>query len=525
MSVGSQTRIALSEAHFMELIALLDLPVETAAVLAATIVPATPVGTGPIPTADHGTSYPSEVHTSGSVTLLAQTLTLVPEGAYLNRSGFGLSIASHGWVPAFRAAIKNSQVPVFVHTHPGGIAFFSDYDDKVDAELAAAARDLGAPAYASMVVAGRSEGSAVTARLQTFDPNPPISVSTASTIQLRPVDAVRVSGSKLRLMLPPVSERDDGGVGGGQEQRAEVAGHCKRQDSGDVFDRQMRMLGADGQRTLAQINVAIVGAGGTGSAVAVQLGRIGVGSICLVDDDRVTPATPTRGHGMRIADVDRSKVSVLAEHLRDIGLGTHIREINASLHSPEALRAIQHSDVVFSCVDGHGARLILNRFAYAQLAVVIDLAVLVTMTGSGAEVDERVTWLGPGTACLLCRGRLDATLAYAENLSPDERKRLAGEGYVQSIETPQPAVVTLTTLVAALAATEFLLRLSGIGSNEATELLLRPHVGELRRNRSPQRPGCFCSDPRFLARGQKEPYLDLMWAKPPMAGPIEEPDK
>jgi hypothetical protein len=150
------------------------------------------------------------------------------------------------------------------------------------------------------------------------------------------------------------------------------------------------------------------------------------------------------------------------------------------------------------------------------VAVVIDIAVLVAVADSGVEIDERVTWIGPGTACLLCRGRLDATLAYAENLDPETRKQLAGEGYVRAAETPQPAVVTLTTLVAALAATEFVLRLVGIGSVAATELLLRPHVGELRRNRVPQRPGCFCSDPRFLARGQRQPYLDLMWPSPPL---------
>jgi hypothetical protein len=77
-------------------------------------------------------------------------------------------------------------------------------------------------------------------------------------------------------------------------------------------------------------------------------------------------------------------------------------------------------------------------------------------------------------------------------------------------------------MVAALGATEFLLRLAGIGSPSATELLLRPHVGELRRNRIPQRPGCFCSDPKYLARGQKQPYLDLMWPQPPLDPPDDD---
>ncbi len=289
----------------------------------------------------------------------------------------------------------------------------------------------------------------------------------------------------------------------------------------ETFDRQVRMLGIDGQSTLHAVRAAVIGAGGTGSAVAVQLARLGIGEITLVDDDEVTAPTPTRGHGMRVKDLGRPKVVVLGEHLRNIGLGTRVVEVNATLHTPAALRGIQHADVVFSCVDGHGARLILNRFAYAHLAPVIDLAVLVAVTDAGGgptrhhiEVDGRVTWLGPGTACLLCRGRLNAALAYAENLDPEARQRLAGEGYVAAAETPQPAVVTLTTLVAALAATEFLLRLTGIGTADATELLLRPHLGDLRRNRIPQRPGCFCSDPNYIGRGRQGQYLDLMWTRP-----------
>jgi molybdopterin/thiamine biosynthesis adenylyltransferase len=515
MPARAMTRLALSEEHFSELCQALDLAVETAAVLTGTPVMSTDEA------GVYGDGAAEAERGVMQLTVLAQSVTWVPETAYLERTGFGLSISSVGWVPAFRAAIKRGQVPVFVHTHPGGEAMFSNYDDVVDASLATTARELGALAYASMVVAGRSDAPVVICRMGMLDAG----VSGTAVAHLIPVDAVRVAGQSMRIFQPPDALRHKG-LAKGDSRNAERAG--ARSDTGlevensagnPVFDRQVRMLGHDGQRTLGSVNVAVIGAGGTGSAVAVQLARIGVGSICLVDDDVVTDPTPTRGHGMRASDIGRTKVSVLGAHLRDIGLGTRIHEVNAPLHSPQALRAIQHVDVIFSCVDGHGARLILNRFAYAHLAVVIDVAVLVAVADSGVEIDERVTWIGPGTACLLCRGRLDAALAYAENLDPETRKQLAGEGYVRAAETPQPAVVTLTTLVAALAATEFVLRLVGLGSVAATELLLRPHVGELRRNRVTQRPGCFCSDPRFLARGQRQPYLDLMWPASPLLDP------
>jgi molybdopterin/thiamine biosynthesis adenylyltransferase len=217
---------------------------------------------------------------------------------------------------------------------------------------------------------------------------------------------------------------------------------------------------------------------------------------------------------MTTADIGRPKAEVLASHLSKIGMPASIQAICAPLQAQDSLRELAAADVVFSCVDGHGARLILNRWAYAYLAPVIDLGILVSAdlrTASVVGIDGRVTWLGPGASCLLCRGRIDPGIAYAEILNPSERKRLAGEGYVPDAATRQPAIVTLTTLVASLATTELLQRLFGLADSAPTEILVRVHGRDLRKNRIPHRPGCFCSDPEFLARGPEDPHLDLMW--------------
>jgi hypothetical protein len=479
------TRIAFTEQQFSPLVAALGNRDETATVVATSLVDAAATTRDTAAAADN-------------VTLLAQVITPVPETAYTDRSPKGLSISSTGWVPAFRAAIANNQIPLFVHTHPNGLAEFSQYDDLVDRDLAAAAQSFGASHYATVVIAGTPESPKVAARVYDLG-----DILSPDAPEYTVVDAVRVAGSGLHLYLSPAN---DGAAG------TDSAG-----DSVAAFDRQIRMLSPEGDRTLKQVSAAIVGAGGTGTAIGVQVARLGVGELTIVDDDVVTEPTPTRGHGMTTADLGRPKVDVLAEHLDAIGLGTTITKVNKPLHDPEAIAAIAHADVIFSCVDGHGARLILNRWAYAHIAPVIDIAVLVSpvLTGDGhrkVEIEQRVTWVAPSTACLLCRGRVDPALAYAENLDPETRKRLAGEGYVRAAETPQPAVVTLTTSGAALAATEFLLRLTGLGPVDATEMLLRSHLGELRRNRRPPRPGCFCTNADFTGRGTRTPYLDMLGA-------------
>jgi molybdopterin/thiamine biosynthesis adenylyltransferase len=478
--------LALASTLWDELCAALEDERETAGVISARVVDAGPDG----------------------VTYLARRVTWAPPDAYMDRQSYGLSLGSPGWVPAMRAALAEESIPVFVHTHPRGRAAFSMRDDGVDAAVAAALRRMGhAGDYVALVVAGTSQFATAAARAYTGAPaagDPAKALVTSAGIPALPVDKFRIAGDQIRV-LP--SHADDGpGAGDGSGPGAVPPD--------ETFDRQIRMFGPAGQRVLGALSVGVVGTGGTGSAVAEQLARLGVGALTLIDDDVVTEPTPTRGYGMTVADLGRPKAQVLAEHLSAIGLATKLTTVTTAVQDPAALRQLTAMDVVFSCVDGHGARLILNRWAYAYLTPVIDVAILVSATAETARVsgiDGRVTWLGPGTSCLLCRGRIDPALAYAEILEPEERKRLAGEGYAREAETRQPAVVTLTSLVASLATTELLLRLFGLADATPTELIALVQRRELRRNRMPQRPGCFCTSLQFLARGAEEPHLDLMW--------------
>jgi molybdopterin/thiamine biosynthesis adenylyltransferase len=478
--------LALGSALWSELCATLDDERETAGVISARVVDAGP----------------------GGFTYLARRVMWAPEDAYLDRQSYGLSLSSAGWVPAVRAALAEGSVPVFIHTHPRGRPAFSMRDDDVDAGITAALQRMGhAGDYVALVVAGTGQYATAAARAYPgahASGKPATASLTSAGIPAVPIDKIRIAGDHIRVL----HSRADGGPGTGH------GGETGAAPQDETFDRQIRMFGPMGQRVLGALSVGVVGTGGTGSPVAEQLTRLGVGALTLIDDDVVTEPTPTRGYGMTVADIGRPKAQVLAAHLKAIGLATEVTAVTAAVQDPAALSQLAAADVVFSCVDGHGARLILNRWAYAYLTPVVDVAILVSAAPETAVVsgiDGRVTWLGPGTSCLLCRGRIDPALAYAEILEPEERKRLAGEGYAREAETRQPAVVTLTSLVASLATTELLLRLFGMADATPTELIALVQRRELRRNRIPQRPGCFCASPEFLARGAEEPLLDLMW--------------
>src|SRR5690349_7153769 len=88
-----------------------------------------------------------------------------------------------------------------------------------------------------------------------------------------------------------------------------------------VSDRlQIRVFGARTTEDLTQLRVAIVGCGGTGSAVASLLARIGVSRFVLIDADRVDMTNLNRLHFSTRADAiaGRYKVDVVGDAIAEI---------------------------------------------------------------------------------------------------------------------------------------------------------------------------------------------------------------
>lgn len=128
-------------------------------------------------------------------------------------------------------------------------------------------------------------------------------------------------------------------------------------------------------------------------------------------------------------------------------------------------------------------------------------------------VEGRVTTLFPGAACLFCRERITPGRIAAESLPEDRRQALAAEGYAPELGIPDPAVIAFTSAVASQAVAELLHRLSGFMGDErtSTEVLLRFHETEIRRNRLKPGTHCLCSERSLWGRGDTRNFLGLTW--------------
>ena len=417
--------------------------------------------------------------------LLGRELCWIPDGAYDRRTPHALSIRSSGYVGALALAAERGDVPIWLHTHPGHLSdpTRSEHDEVVDEKLRETFRvRSGADVYASIVASPTDHAFQFTATV--WEKGDAFMSS----------DRLFVVGDRFALHTAYDAEAD-----------TRVPEH---------FDRQVRAFGGDVQRVLRQLRIAIVGCGGTGSATAEQLARLGVGHLLLVDHDVLSASNVTRVYGSSPADVGRPKVDVLGDHLRRIAPTTDVATVQGSINDISVARALLGSDVVYGCTDDNAGRLVLSRLATHYLVPVIDVGVLLSSDcGILRGIDGRVTVLTAGSACLVCRNRIDLARAAAEQLPDDERAARQAEGYAPELAGVEPAVVAYTSAAASFAVAELLERFIGYGPDpEPSEFLLRCHDREISTNTVQPRPRHYCHPATgVLGCGDREPFLGQFW--------------
>jgi molybdopterin/thiamine biosynthesis adenylyltransferase len=391
---------------------------------------------------------------------------------------------------SFARALKEAQADgmtvAVAHSHPAGQLLFSEQDDKNEPDLL------------QMAMNRNGDGSSILSLILTADQQ------LAGRIWLHPSErgkqplrVIRVYGTDFAYHYP---ERSTG--------VSPVALHRQALALGHALNRDLRML-----------RVGIVGCGGTGSAVAMLLARLGIGQIVLFDNDIIDQTNLNRLHGARQADADamRPKVNVVADVIAEMGLGVRVVPIEAWVGDPQCRDALRSCDIVLSCTDDHDGRLFLNRFAYYYVIPVIDLGLAIDVDhGEPPTIkafDGRVTVLGPKHTCLLCRGVIDPEIARAEAMrrdDPAEYEKRKAESYVLGEGNPSPAVVTFTTELACMAVNELIHRLQGFRGPEgaAANRVRKFHLNEDRRPGHRPESACpICASETIWGRGDQQPFM------------------
>ena len=119
-------------------------------------------------------------------------------------------------------------------------------------------------------------------------------------------------------------------------------------------------VGLEGQKKLAEAKVFVVGAGGLGSPVLLYLAAAGIGTIGIIDDDRIDISNLQRQVLHRTEDVGRLKVESAKEQLLALDPNLTIVEHEERLNPENVIDLLTGWDIVVDGTDNIPTRYLID---------------------------------------------------------------------------------------------------------------------------------------------------------------------
>jgi len=158
----------------------------------------------------------------------------------------------------------------------------------------------------------------------------------------------------------------------------------------------LKEIGGPGQQRLARARVVIIGAGGLGAPAALYLAAAGIGSIRLVDPDRVSLDNLQRQIIFRTADVGREKAHAAAQALTALDPAVGVEAVHGRADTESLPDLLAGADLVLDGCDDFETRFAVND---AAIAARIPL-----VSGAVGRWDGQVSVFAPhlGAPCYRC---------------------------------------------------------------------------------------------------------------------------
>lgn len=166
------------------------------------------------------------------------------------------------------------------------------------------------------------------------------------------------------------------------------------------YDRQIMIgeIGQEGQGKLKRSRVVIAGAGGLGSPIATYLTAAGVGTIRVIDHDRVSLSNLNRQVLHWEGDIGNKKVDSVRTKLKSLNSEVEIEAIAETITESNVSRLVDGYDGIVDAMDNLPTRYLLNRCAIEKRIPFFHGAIY------GFE-GRAITVIPGETACLRCMYR------------------------------------------------------------------------------------------------------------------------
>jgi len=231
-------------------------------------------------------------------------------------------------------------------------------------------------------------------------------------------------------------------------------------------------VGEEGQEKLLQSRVLVIGAGGLGSPMLLYLAAAGVGTIGVIDNDRVDLTNLQRQIVHRTERVGDLKVESARATLAAVNDDIRVEAHPVRLGPDNASNIIAGYDLVADGSDNFATRYLLNDVCYAERRTLVGAA----LSPFEGQLSTFKAYLGPPHPCYRC--------LFREPPPPDLVPRCETAGILGAV----------AGVIGTLQATEVLKEVLGLGDSLSGTLLmydaLRAGFHKITLPRDPDCPTC-----------------------------------
>lgn len=134
------------------------------------------------------------------------------------------------------------------------------------------------------------------------------------------------------------------------------------------YKRQLSLpgFGENAQEKLKAASVLVIGAGGLGSPVLLYLAAAGVGTIGIVDHDKVDVSNLQRQILYTVDDIGNFKAEAAANKIGLLNPHTIVHVISENINTKNAFRCIEKYDIIVDCTDNFATRYLINDACVLQ---------------------------------------------------------------------------------------------------------------------------------------------------------------
>ena len=139
------------------------------------------------------------------------------------------------------------------------------------------------------------------------------------------------------------------------------------------YSRQiiLKKIGLTGQKKLLKSKVLIVGAGGLGSPIALYLAASGIGTIGIVDNDKVEISNIQRQIIFNSRDIKKNKSIVAAKKLKRINPNINILYFKNKLKKENINKILKNFDVIADGSDNFKTRFLVNDYCLKNKKILV----------------------------------------------------------------------------------------------------------------------------------------------------------